>query len=152
MHSAPSVSYPVGRSRLAGGLLLAAWALGALACAAWAWHGASAARLGAAVAACIASGAWAGWWWRRQSTGLLGWDGSAWSWSAGGWPAEAGSVEVMLDLQSLLLLRWRAGPRARWLWAGRAPLPERWDALRRAVYSRPNPEALSGAEPPSATP
>ena len=29
MHAAPSVTYPVGRSRLAGGLLAAAWLLGA---------------------------------------------------------------------------------------------------------------------------
>jgi toxin CptA len=152
MHGAPSVSYPVGRSLLAGSLLLAAWLLGLVACTVWAWQGASASRLAVAAAACLAAGAWTGWWWHRQPSGLLAWDAGAWSWSAGGPEVESGSVKVQLDLQSLLLLRFTAQGDGRWLWVERARLPGRWDALRRAVYSRANPEAPPRAEPPSATP
>ncbi|WP_156385624.1 hypothetical protein [Ramlibacter sp. Leaf400] len=153
MHGAPSVSYPVGRSSLVGALLLATWSLGLLAGLAFAAGGASAARVGAALAACLAAGAWAAGWWRAQPAGLLAWDAAAWSWSAGGPAVESGSVQVVLDLQSLLLLRWRSPGRTRWLWVERARLPSRWDALRRAVYSRAtHPEAPPRAEPPSATP
>lgn len=152
MHGAPSVSYPVGRSAFVGVLLLAIWSLGLLVCLAFAWHGASAARLAALMAACAASGAWVGWWWWRQPAGLLAWDTAAWSWSEGDPHVRTGGLEVVLDLQSLLLLRWRSTGQARWLWAERARLPARWDALRRAVYSRANPEGPPRAEPPSATP
>lgn len=152
MHGAPSVSYPVGRSALVGSLLLVVWSLGLLACIALAWEGASAPRLAAAASACAASGAWAGWWWWRQPAGLLAWDTAAWSWSEGDPQVRTGALQVVLDLQSLLLLRWSTPGRSRWLWAERARLPARWDALRRAVYSRANPEAPSRAEPPSATP
>ena len=133
MHGAPSVSYPVGRSPLAGLLLLAGWALGAAACAAWAWQGAAGWRLAVAAAACPAAGAWAAWAWLRQPAGSLAWDGSSWAWSAGGQGAEGGGVRVALDLQVALLLRWRAGRRSGWFWVERASLPGRWDALRRAV-------------------
>ena len=152
MHGAPSVSYPVGRSLLVGALLLAVWSFGLFACIVFAWQGASSPRLAAAAGACVASGAWVGRWWWRQPAGLLAWDSAAWSWSEGDPDVRTGSLEVVLDLQSLLLLRWRAPGRARWLWAERARLPARWDALRRAVYSRANPEAPPRAEPPSATP
>ena len=152
MHGAPSVSYPVGRSALAGALLLAVWALGLLACLAFAWQGASPLRIAAATGACLACGAWAGAWWWRQPAGLLAWDSAAWSWSEGDPEVRTGDLVLLLDLQSLLLLRWRAPGRTRWLWAERSRLPARWDALRRAVYSRASPEAPSRVEPPSATP
>ena len=150
MHGAPSVSYPVGRSRLAGALVLAAWTAGLLACLAFAWQGAPPARLAIAAAACIGAGAWALRWWLRQPAGLLAWDGSAWTWSGGGPAIEAGAVQVALDLQSLMLLRWQAPEAAlRLVWVERARLPARWDALRRAVYSRADPEAPSRAAPPA---
>jgi toxin CptA len=58
-----------------------------------------------------------------------------------------------LDLQRLLLLRWHgAAGGVQWLWAERARHPDRWDALRRAVYSRATPDALQGAKPPAAKP
>ena len=152
MHGAPSVSYPVGRSFLVGALLLTVWSFGLVAFIAFAWQGASSTRLVPAAAACMASGAWAGWWWWRQPAGLLAWDTATWSWSEGDPHVRTGALEVVLDLQSLLLLRWSTPGRARWLWAERARLPARWDALRRAVYSRANPEAPPRAEPPSGTP
>jgi toxin CptA len=132
MHGAPSVSYPVGRCRWAAGLAVAAWLLGAAALAAWGWQSAVAAgalaAAGALLAACGVVAALA--WWRSPQ-GALRWTGTEWTFD--GLPA--GSPEVALDLQGLLLLRLPGAGRPRWLWleSGRAA---DWDAVRRAVYSR----------------
>jgi toxin CptA len=151
MHHAPSVSYPVGRSSWAGAILLAAWLVGALAGLAWLRGGAPAwapALLGAMLAV---TGAAAGWSWWRQPSGLLAWDGAHWTLAADRHPAlEPGALEVALDLQSLLLVRWSAAGQGRWLWLEKGRLPSRWDALRRAVYSPAEPDPTSAAEPPSA--
>jgi len=152
MHAAPSVNYPVGRSRFAGALLGAAWLLGALAILAWTlqaqapgWRQLAAALL---LAACGGAAA-AGWW--RSAAGTLAWDGAAWRFSPAGQPDEAGRPELALDLQSHLLLRWTpAAGRTRWLWAARDEAPSHWDALRRAIYSRSNTAAAQGPEPPVA--
>lgn len=152
MHNAPSVSYPVGRSLWAAVLVFAGWLAGAAA-AGW-WVLASPApgwRQGLGVAAVLLAGAWAAWEWRRMPAGELSWDGSRWAWP-GAAPAEPLSVEAALDLQHVLLLRWRAPGCSGWLWLERSHRPARWDELRRAVYSRANPDALQRAEPPSATP
>ena len=154
MHGAPSVSYPVGRSAWLGLLIALAWMAAALAWAAWAWQGASPVRLAVGAAATTAAGAWAACWWWRLPDGLIEWDGGSWRWSpAGAGPEAAGRVSPALDAQSALLLRWHAqeGHRA-WLWTERSRLPARWDALRRAVYSRADAGALPGAEPPTARP
>jgi hypothetical protein len=148
MHSAPSVTYPVGRSRLAGWLCLAAWLLGASVVALWAWQaGEPGWRQALALAALAAAGLWSLRRWVQSPAGELAWDGRAWNWAGGG------TVAVCLDLQSLVLLRWQgeAGS-AQWLWLERSLSPGRWDALRRAVYSRAIPDALQGAEPPAAKP
>jgi toxin CptA len=43
----------------------------------------------------------------------------------------------LLDTQSLLLVRLdEPTQRARWLWLERRARPERWQDLRRAIYSR----------------
>jgi hypothetical protein len=155
MHAAPSVIYPVGRSRFAGALLAAAWLAGAAALAAWTaqsptpgWRQLLAALLLGASGA----GAAAGWW--RSATGTIGWDGTGWSWrEAGpGDAAQAGRPALALDLQARMLLRWTptGGGRRRWLWAQRDAAPSHWDALRRAVYSRANTGAAQGPEPPVA--
>src|SRR5438445_3812340 len=102
MHSAPSVSYPVGRSRLAGAMLLLAWMLGAGAIALWcAQVQPSAARVLGATALVLASGATAGWTWVRTPQGKLAWDGDSWSWS--GERDGTGTLQVVLDLQRLVL-------------------------------------------------
>ena len=141
MHGAPSVSYPVGRCRDAGRILMVVWAVGA----------------GVAGVACYQidsnqeGGGWRQWamlvavaiaaigvWrvLRAQAPGELLWDGQHWTLKAdrerGG--AAAG---VHLDLQSLLLVRIApAEGRAQWLWLERRAAPERWRDLRRALYSR----------------
>ena len=142
MHGAPSVSYPVGRSRFAAGLLLVVWLSGAAAVILWSaqvrvpgWHLAAAALL------VLAAGLCAAWSWWRAPGGALSWDGESWSWSAAG-QESAGSLVVSLDLQHWLLLRWAGGNASRWLWLERARYVERWEDLRRAVYSRARPQAL----------
>ena len=149
MHSAPSVSYPAGRSRFAAALLLLAWLLGGAAVALWwlqprteGW------RLGTAWLVLAAAGAFAAWSWWHSVPGTLAWDGETWSWSDGR-REHTGLVEVSLDLQHCLLLRWRSENALRWLWLERAGGAERWDDLRRAVYSRAR---LEDAPRPAAKP
>ena len=150
---APSVSYPVGRSAFQALLLLALGAAGLAACGLLAWQVAGW-RAWLAGLAAVAIAAWAALWWRTQSEGLLLWDGAAWDWSpAGQGLARRGRIDVLLDLQHALLLRW-AGEEGRceWLWAERGRAPTRWAALRRAVYSPAGSAAPVGAEPPPAAP
>ncbi|WBY00879.1 hypothetical protein PE066_15625 [Ramlibacter tataouinensis] len=144
----------MGRSAWLGRLLALAWAAGALACAAWAWQGAAPTRVAAGVAATVVAGAWVARWWWRLPDRQLHWDGGAWHRSeplAG--EGAAGRIEPALDLQSALLLRWRGQDGGGdWIWAERSRLPARWDALRRAVYSRADADVLPGAKPPSPRP
>jgi toxin CptA len=148
MHSAPSVSYPVGRCRFAGALMLAAWCAGAVALAAWAWQlPSSGARqaLGACVLAVV--GAAAALSWRRQATGLLAWDGTLWRWADGS-GERTGRIAIALDLQAWLLLRWQGeASGGLWLWLERGREPQAWDSLRRAVYSRARIATPAGAPP-----
>ena len=154
MHGAPSVSYPVGRAPLAAVLLLAAWLCGAAAATAWWWQQGSGFfgwRLSAMLLALSLAGTVAATSWWRAPSGTLAWDGECWTWmSRSG--TETGCVRVALDLQRSLLLHWSAPGASRWLWLVRASHAERWDDLRRAVYSRARPQALQQAEPPAAKP
>ena len=152
MHNAPSVSYPVGRSLVAGGLATAAWLLGALACAQWTvqsqlngW------RLGAAGVALAVAGLASAWNWWFMPRGILGWDGQSWTWTAAD-TTYAGAVEIRLDLQQCLLVYFKSRAGSHWLWLERTHCAERWDELRRAVYSRARPQALPQAEPGPAEP
>jgi toxin CptA len=152
MHSAPSVSYPVGRSRFAAGLLLAVWLSGAACVMLWsAQVRAPGWQLVASVLLVLAAGLCAAWNWWQAPQGDLSWDGENWNWSAAGQEA-GGSVEVSLDLQHWLLLRWSGGNASRWLWLERARSLERWEDLRRAVYSRARPQALRQDQSPAAKP
>lgn len=147
MHSAPSVSYPVGRSHFAAAFLLLAWLTGAGVVIAWCLQvQPTALRLLGASLLLGATGIVAAWNWWRLASGTLAWDGEAWRWAAHG----AGTVSATLDLQAWLLVRWDGGGRVCWLWLERTACAERWDDLRRAVYFRARPSALSGAQPPTA--
>ena len=138
MHGAPSVSYPVGRSRIADRLLLLLWICGAC-CAA-----AACLRLGKADWRFGAAGGQRP---RRGRGGLgefaaprpasdLNFDGLHWS-IPGAAGLHAADARVALDCQSWLLVRLAEPRRARrWVWLERRALPERWQDLRRAVYSR----------------
>jgi len=141
MHGAPSVSYPVGRSRFAGAALLAAWCAGAAGVAAWRLHVEPAAPvLLAAVAAVLLPGALALRSWLRSPCGTLAWSGAEWTWTGAG-TSESGTPEAVLDLQRRMLLRWSAPGGIRWLWLERDARPAAWDDVRRAVYSRASPQA-----------
>ena len=139
MHNAPSVSYPVGRCRFEalallgfGGLAVAIVGMWSLLypltwqqCAAW-----------LVLCACLVLALLA---WRRQVSGVLRWDGGAWTWMAG-MASAAAQLDVVLDLQSLLLVR--STPQNRWFWLEAHRAPSRWLDLRRAVYSRAIDDAL----------
>jgi toxin CptA len=149
MHSAPAVSYPVGRSRGAAWLLIVIWGLGAC-CAGlscymsdgFGW------RQPLMLASVVLAGLAASFGLRHDSRAAeLRFDGTHWS-LAGAAPARAlhaaQQIAVGLDFQSLLLLRLHeAGRPSRWLWLERRAMPERWRDLRRAVYSRAPSAALA---------
>lgn len=101
----------------------------------------------------LALGTLVAWSWWRAPEGVLAWDGARWTWApAGTSVAHEGKVAVVLDLQGLLLVRWSAPAAGHWLWLQPEGPRSRWDALRRAVYSRAAADTPSGAKPPSATP
>lgn len=137
MHSAPAVSYPVGRSRFQGWLVSMAGLAGMVAgllwrqqadLAGWRQWIFAVTLLGACVVAVQA--------WRRTPRGSLRWDGQAWSWTSVDVSA-CGVVTVHLDLQFFLLLSLRTDTGVRlWLWPERRAEVTRWNALRRAVFSR----------------
>jgi len=136
MHSAPSVSYPVGRSRFALAFLFLAWVAGVAGLALWRAQTAPkslAMFMGAAAILVPAAFAIRGW--VRSPQGTLAWNGEGWTWKSSG-DGEPGTPEAVLDFQAIVLLRWSSGRATRWLWLERGALPARWDDLRRAVYSR----------------
>lgn len=140
MHNAPSVSYPVGRSLLAGGLAAGLWLLGGLVTVHWVVQSqVSGWRLATASIVLALTALAAGWNWRSMPRGTLAWDGQSWAWSGAG-QTDSGTVEVRLDLQNWLLLHFGLPGASRWLWLERSRCPERWDDLRRAVYSRARPQ------------
>ncbi|HEY9207430.1 MAG TPA: hypothetical protein VIP31_00045 [Acidovorax sp.] len=152
--SAPPVRYPVGQdSVLLWGLLTLLGAGGAV-LVFWLLQGAgdSITRLSVAVLVWLvaASALWHVW--RYRIHGLLQWDGLHWRLETEqlGKPAHSleGTLWVRLDLQSHLwvCLDGQDG-RHTWLWLERQGAPERWGDLRRAVYSRPKPEASRADEP-----
>lgn len=141
---APSVQYPLRRSRVLGALLLALLFIGAGVVAAWVGFGARDAVLSAAVALglwLLAAAGAAHFWW-SQTRGVLQFDGQAWTLgqtakSFSGPLALSVAPEVLLDLQAHLWVR--VAPirhSSQWLWLERSSQPERWMDLRRAVYSR----------------
>ena len=150
MHDAPSVNYPVGRSRWAGALAAGLWLAGLAAALLWSAQPQVAIwRLALAWTAVVVVGVIAlrTWWGTPQ--GVLAWDGSGWTWTPDGGTVTTGDLQVSLDFQRLLLVRWRAAGQSGWLWLERGG-GERWDELRRAVYSRARPAALPDTEPPAA--
>lgn len=137
MHSAPAVSYPVGRSRFQGWLIALAGLLGGLIGGLWLYqteeagwrHGLFFLILFGAIAISVQG-------WRRSPRGTLRWDGQAWSWLCGEIPSN-GKVAVQLDLQLFLLLSMQTESGTRlWLWPECAGDVTRWNALRRAVFAR----------------
>lgn len=145
LHNAPSVIYPLGRSRFLGWLLLLAWGLVGVLTVAW-WFAAAAgdARPWLGGATWLLAGFVMARGWHSSPDGRLVWDGQHWAWESpvyqdGG---DLAAPQVVLDLQFAVLLRLDNPAGASWwLWAERRALPARWLDLRRAVYARPRPEA-----------
>lgn len=152
MHDAPSVSYPVGRSRWAGALAAGLWLAGLAGTLLWSAQPQVAPwRLGLAWTAVVVAGLAALRTWWLAPRGVLAWDGSGWTWTRDGGQAVTGELQVAVDFQRLLLVHWRAAGKRGWFWLERGG-GGRWDELRRAVYSRARPAALRDAEPPAAKP
>lgn len=139
MHSAPPVAYPLGRSSLQAGLLLAVWLAGTAALVLSAFLAPALGwRLWLLAFVVIAAGCIAAWGWKNSPLGVLHWDAQCWHWESpayqSGTPVQR--LLVVLDFQRVLLLRLENQDHARlWLWAERKTLPERWLDLRRAVYA-----------------
>jgi toxin CptA len=149
-YNAPSVLYPLGRSRFLGGLLLVGWLIAA-GVTLWWWQ-ASAVADWRPLLGCAASllAAWAmATGWRRSPAGRLQWDGQRWRWESSVYRTGTAlePPAVVLDVQFALLLRLdnQAGA-VWWLWAERSALPARWLDLRRAVYAKHRPTTLQDSE------
>ena len=150
MHNAPTVSYPLGRSAWLGAPLVVLWLAGVAALAIWcASVDALSWRQGLDLALWLLLGGWSWRAWRGQVQGELSWTGMHWLLLRDPSAPCEGMVSVQLDLQHLLLLRFTpvTGP-ACWLLPLRATQPQRWQDLRRAVYSRAR---TSGAQASAST-
>lgn len=136
MHSAPAVSYPVGRSHVRTVSLLLPWLLAGLTCIAWALQsGQLSAAHGLAVLLGLSGAGMLYAELRRPQEGLLAWDGQSWSWEAQG-RRHDGKVRARLDWQQGLLLEFLpVDGRGFWLWPERSMAPLMWLSLRRAVYA-----------------
>ncbi len=136
MYSAPSVSYPVRRPSRARLLSTLFWAWGAAGIGVWCYQADSlGGRQLAALALLLLT---AGLTWRagqHAPNGELHWDGQYWS-LAGNRPVSTAEATVHLDFQSLLLIRLKVDHVTRWLWLDQRASPERWRAVRRALFAR----------------
>ena len=150
-HHAPSVQYPVERSRWLGGALGLGSLTGLLVLAAWAVLGASA-RPWPFIGGCFllwflaSAGAWH--FWVRLPSGTLDWDGQGWMLRSAQALDGRGALAVHLDLQRRMAVCLRQpGGRPLWLWLEQERAPSRWGDLRRAVYSRPGAGIADAAGP-----
>lgn len=137
MHSAPSVSYPVGRSVVLAGLLTAAAGLGMVAVIAGV---ANLSGVGAATVGLVWCGWGAGclWAWERQPQGQLSWRAGTWSWVSEAYREGVAlqRVERVYDLQSAMVVRLHNADGARtWVWVEQGSDPARWHDLRRALIA-----------------
>ena len=144
MYSAPSVSYPVGRSRDAARLLWTIWAAGACCAGAASYQFDSIGWRQGLLLACVALAGFAVRRMLASPPAVLAFDGQHWSLSGA---ASLASVDIAIDLQSLLLVRLTvAAGASQWRWLERRADPSRWQDLRRALYARP-PSADSATAP-----
>lgn len=156
LHSAPPVTYPLGRSRFLACLMCAAWCLTGLLMLAWGVLAAAAdMRPWLGAAALVIAGLVMARGWQRSPLGQLCWDGQGWTWESQVYRSGAtlDAPKVALDLQGAMLLRLDNPAGASWwLWAERAAAAPLWLDLRRAVYARPRhelPTDILGAMPQS---
>jgi toxin CptA len=146
MHSAPSVRYPVGRSRILAAALVVIWFVAVGTALAWFYLGE---RFGwrqwLELACLLASGLAASAYWWAMPTGVLHWDGQCWAWEAAGAGRTVVQLGVQLDLQRSMLLRLAADHcGTSWCFVERATNRARWNDLRRAAHA-PAGTSASGA-------
>ncbi|MEJ7931876.1 hypothetical protein WG922_18035 [Ramlibacter sp. AN1015] len=148
MRSAPSVSFPVGRSRFGAAVIVLVCLLGLAALALWLLLGPEPGWRQALAGGTLLVCAGAAFLDHRRgaASAVLSWDGASWAWS-GATPGGGSrvAVEVVWDLQQAMLVHlhtFRGGRAAHsWLWLDRQSDTEAWQALRRAVYSPADPQA-----------
>ena len=138
-HNAPSVTYPLGRSRFQAWMVSVLWLAALLVVGAWVvtsqyvgW------RQSLGLVLVVGAGLAALHGWKNSPVGQLAWNGQVWRWEGPGYQAGVAEYElsVALDLQNLMLLRIENQAHAKlWLWVERRAFPARWSDLRRAVYS-----------------
>lgn len=147
MHSAPSVTYPVQRSNKALLLLMTFWLLGVVSVGVWCYQ---ADRLGVrqitALAALFLTAGAVCWGAVFAPDGRLHWDGQYWSLD-GTHPVPAAQAMVVLDFQSLLLLRLKVDRSVTWLWLDRQARAEQWRDVRRALFASPVSAGKTSDEP-----
>ena len=141
MHNAPSVSYPVGRCVFQRQLYLL-FMLGTLAVLGiWAFNQGFTGAWCAAALLALLGGVFGALSLRFIAT--LTWSGQRWCLhdQSGKKPDVFGELEVILDTQKTLLLRWQPTSDKLptsfvWLWLGAELSSSRWQELRCAVYQR----------------
>ena len=156
MDRAPSVVYPVGRTRALAWVLAVLAGSGAVLLFSVLFRPLAHVQRAPAAIVLIVSwlGAAAAMWqfWRRQRRRQLRWDGECWFVVAPTDAVEQGGggarVEVRWDAQRWMLLWFRpvGSSRGTWLWAQASVDPQRWHLLRCALYS-PMTSATEGAVP-----
>jgi toxin CptA len=145
MYSAPSVSYPVGRSHFYAAVAASVWLLTGAVVGYWVAQVAEPdVRQGVMLLLWLSTGAALAWAWHQSPQGLLRWDGRQWWWKPADAKATAsdglpGELVVHLDLQQVLLASVRQPGRAPllWLWLEGKQQSTSWHALRCAVFSQP---------------
>ncbi len=148
MHSAPAVSYPVGRSHFQGYLIVLVALCGAVLLVAWVAQAdtVGARHVGIAVLYLLLT-LWSVRQWLRVVGGTLAWDGLCWTWTMAG-EAVVVVPAVTLDSQSglLLCLHPQTG-RCYWVWPERRLASTRWLAFRRAVFGKIATPEVAGVMP-----
>ena len=140
MHNAPTVNYPLGRSRFQAWLTAGTCLLALLAGLLWCTQvGATGWRQGVWLFGWLTSSLLAFQSWRQTPVGVLRWDGESWCWVREA-HSTSGALAVHIDFQFFMLLSLRPPTGSRiWLWPERNANLPLWNALRRAVFSQPKP-------------
>ena len=138
-HNAPSVVYPLGRSRTLLLTFAVLWFAGFVLTCFWiqaspnfGW------RQMTGLAAMGLAGLTGLLAFKNSPQGNLAWDGQSWHWESASYQAATAEYEltVAADFQHALLLRINNQAHASlWFWAERSAFASRWLDLRRAVYS-----------------
>ncbi|MFM2036964.1 MAG: hypothetical protein RL459_2229 [Pseudomonadota bacterium] len=143
--SAPSVSYPVGRSRFYPTVLCALWLFSVVIAVTWFLQsGRLVWAQGAMAGLLILLGVL---FWREgrhQTKASLQWNGQEWVWIGEG-EEPISQVSVTFDFQNVMLLTVDSqSGRRRWVWVQGTVSPRLWLPLRRALTAHGRPLTAPG--------